>query len=122
MPIDVFQNFTGEKWLLARHVPKVKHASNVKETVTRLTIYKPWPRPCHTKHLEATMASFLWLVLQQTSALPLGKWLDLLKPKSALAKCFVLPLLLQGQDHTHAVAMTSSGIVHMVAKVPLRQW
>lgn len=52
----------------------------------------------------------------------LRKRLDLPKPKSALAKCFVLPLLQLGQDHTHAVAMTSAAIVHMVAKVPLRQW
>lgn len=103
-------------------MPKVKHAAQVNETVTWPTIHKTRPRLCHTKHLPGTVAAFLWLVPQQTSASTEGNGLTRLSqsPRSQSAlSCLFLPL---GQDHTHAVAMTSAGIVHMVAKVPLKQW
>lgn len=48
---------------------------HVNETETRLSIYKPCPSPRPTKHLTATVAAFLWLVLQQTSAFTLGNGL-----------------------------------------------
>ncbi len=60
---------------MAGQVPKVKHASHVNETVTSLFIYKAWPSPCHTEHSTATVAAFLWLVPQQTSAITLGNGL-----------------------------------------------
>lgn len=70
------------------------------EPVTRLTIYKPWPAP-------------LW---RHSFALFLNNYIHLrklLKPKSSAAKCFVLPLLQLGQDHTHA---------GVVAKVAFKEW
>lgn len=51
----------------------------------------------------------------------LRRRLDLLTPKSIVVplSCFSLQ---PGWDHTHAVAMTSAGIVHTVAKAALKQW
>lgn len=85
--------------LQARPVPKVKHASHVNETVTRLTIYTTHPSPCHTKHFTATVAAFLWLVPQQ-SGFTLGNGLtrssQSLRTQSASSCLF----LQRRRDHT----------------------
>lgn len=45
--------------------PKVKQASHVNEMTTRLSVCKPQPSPCRTKHFLTMAAAFLWFVSQQ---------------------------------------------------------
>lgn len=97
LSIDSFQQ-TEEEWSPVKPEPKVKHASHVNETVTRLTQHKPQPSLCHTKHFTASAAAFLLLVPQQTSAFTLRNVLTC--RSQSLCSQSALFSLFDGQDRT----------------------